>query len=332
MFLTKRFGNTSVYKLPGPIIIASASEIASTTPGAATQLDGLMYILCISVTLSYVTWGIFSLPSTNVPSFNSAHIVSLSKVAGITCPVMFNTSVLFFIPTDGDSNISFIAVKYISPKSTPLKASSLNLKLNNFFISSSWSERATMLPFISPYGRFSLFKSDIVTIAVILFVYFFKPFITVFIPFPPPITTTFGPSSYMVLLKINPLIFKFDFFPFLVNVVFASIRISNIRFCIYINPITIAVKPPTKDATIFIISFGLSIFASIILAIAKQVRQTPIKINNIHFFIFVFELNQLKNPFIKLSFYCYNIITSNSKSSLNFSFIVFCSASRVRNT
>ena len=39
-FLTKRFGKTFVYKLPGPIIIASASSIASITPGEGLQLDG----------------------------------------------------------------------------------------------------------------------------------------------------------------------------------------------------------------------------------------------------------------------------------------------------
>ena len=51
-FLTNRFGKTLVYKLPGPIIIASASEIASNTPGAGLQLDGLIYILSILATFS----------------------------------------------------------------------------------------------------------------------------------------------------------------------------------------------------------------------------------------------------------------------------------------
>ena len=40
--LTSKFGITFVYKLPGPITIASASLIASITPGAGIQLVGLM--------------------------------------------------------------------------------------------------------------------------------------------------------------------------------------------------------------------------------------------------------------------------------------------------
>ena len=41
---TNRFGITFVYKLPGPIIIQSAFRIASTTPGAGLQFDGLIVI------------------------------------------------------------------------------------------------------------------------------------------------------------------------------------------------------------------------------------------------------------------------------------------------
>ena len=44
---TKRLGITLVYKLPGPIIIASAFWIASITPGAGVQLDGLIKIRLI---------------------------------------------------------------------------------------------------------------------------------------------------------------------------------------------------------------------------------------------------------------------------------------------
>ena len=39
---TNKFGITLVYKLPGPITIASAFLIASNTPGAGTQFDGVI--------------------------------------------------------------------------------------------------------------------------------------------------------------------------------------------------------------------------------------------------------------------------------------------------
>ena len=122
-----------------------------------------------------------------------------------------------------------------------------------------------------------------------------------FNPFPPPITTTFGPSSYIVLLKIKPFIFKLAFFPFSVVVLFASINISKTLLCIYIKPTTIAVNPKTNSTTICIISFGLNTFDSNIFAKAKHVKHTPTSIKSIHLFIFVLELNQLKKPFIYFS-------------------------------
>lgn len=47
---TSRFGITFVYKLPGPNTIASASFIASITPGATLIFVGDMYILLILLT------------------------------------------------------------------------------------------------------------------------------------------------------------------------------------------------------------------------------------------------------------------------------------------
>ena len=49
---TNRFGITFVYKLPGPIIIPSASLIASITSGRALQFVGFKYTLFIFVNLS----------------------------------------------------------------------------------------------------------------------------------------------------------------------------------------------------------------------------------------------------------------------------------------
>ena len=41
-FFTNKLGITFVYKLPGPITIASASAIASNTPGAGLQFEGVI--------------------------------------------------------------------------------------------------------------------------------------------------------------------------------------------------------------------------------------------------------------------------------------------------
>ena len=65
---------TFVYRLPGPIIIASASFIVSNTPGAGTQFEGFIYILSILAIFSNTVSAILSFSSTIVPSFNSAHI------------------------------------------------------------------------------------------------------------------------------------------------------------------------------------------------------------------------------------------------------------------
>ena len=59
-----KFGITFVYKLPGPITIQSASFIASTTPGAGLQLDGLIVILFILVSFSDTTSGILDFSDT----------------------------------------------------------------------------------------------------------------------------------------------------------------------------------------------------------------------------------------------------------------------------
>lgn len=96
-FFTSRFGITFVYKLPGPIIIASAFFIASKTPGAGTQFDGFIYILFIFVTLSNTTSGIFSFSSTTIPFSSSAHMFISSNVTGNTLPVIFNMYLAFSI-------------------------------------------------------------------------------------------------------------------------------------------------------------------------------------------------------------------------------------------
>jgi len=56
---TNKFGITFVYKLPGPIIIPSASLIDSITSGNALQFVGLKYTLFIFVNLSYTVSAIF---------------------------------------------------------------------------------------------------------------------------------------------------------------------------------------------------------------------------------------------------------------------------------
>ena len=108
-FFTNRFGITLVYKLPGPITIASAFFIASSTPGAGIQFDGLIYILLILVTLSNTISGILSFSSTTIPFSSSAQIFTSSNVTGNTLPVIFKISLLFSIDSVKSPYNSFIA-------------------------------------------------------------------------------------------------------------------------------------------------------------------------------------------------------------------------------
>ena len=80
---TSKLGITFVYRLPGPIIIASAFCIASITPGAGEQLEGFINIRFILLTLSATISGILSLFVITVPSSNSAQISIGSNVTGI---------------------------------------------------------------------------------------------------------------------------------------------------------------------------------------------------------------------------------------------------------
>ena len=94
---TNKFGITFVYKLPGPIIILSASFIASKTPGAGLQFDGFKYTLFILVILSFTISGILSFSSTTYPFSSSAHICISSVVTGFTSPTILNIELLFSI-------------------------------------------------------------------------------------------------------------------------------------------------------------------------------------------------------------------------------------------
>ena len=94
---TNKFGITFVYRLPGPIIILSASLIASNTPGAGLQFDGFKYTLLIFVILSFTISGILSFSSTTYPLSNSAQIFISSDVTGITFPIILNIELLFSI-------------------------------------------------------------------------------------------------------------------------------------------------------------------------------------------------------------------------------------------
>ena len=106
-FLTNKFGKTFVYKLPGPIIIASASSMASITPGAGLQLDGEIYILFIASIFSETISGILSFLCIVVPSVNSAQIVISSKVTGKTLPTIFKTFLLFSTDSEKFPYFSF---------------------------------------------------------------------------------------------------------------------------------------------------------------------------------------------------------------------------------
>ena len=124
---TNKFGITFVYKLPGPITIASASAIASKTPGAGLQLVGFINILFILLILLVTSSSIFSLFSIIVPSSSSAHIFISSNVTGSTFPVIFNTSFDCFMDSAKSPYNSFIPNKYISPKERAFSFPVLNL-------------------------------------------------------------------------------------------------------------------------------------------------------------------------------------------------------------
>ena len=76
---------TLVYKLPGPITIASASSIASTTPGATLQFVGfinirfilLVFEFTISGILSYGLFVTFDAPNLAANGHDSDHVHGL---------------------------------------------------------------------------------------------------------------------------------------------------------------------------------------------------------------------------------------------------------------
>ena len=131
----------------------------------------------------------------------------------------------------------------------------INLPMSSFLSGAS----ATILSFISSKGNTvcnffldnvgSFPYSDTATIAVILFVYLFIPVSTVFSPAPPPITTTLGPFSYIVLSKINE--FTFTFFLFFILSSVASINNSIFLLFNIISPITIQTNPIANITTTF---------------------------------------------------------------------------------
>ena len=125
--LTSKFGITFVYKLPGPIIIPSASFIASITSGNALQFVGFRYTLFTFVSLSYTASAIFDFSSIKYPFSSSAHIFILSFVTGITFPKILNISLLSFTAFAVLPEMSFIAAKYKSENVTPFKVPVLNL-------------------------------------------------------------------------------------------------------------------------------------------------------------------------------------------------------------
>ena len=149
---TKRFGITLVYKLPGPITIASASSIASITPGATLQFVGLINIRLILLVFEFTISGILSLLSITVPSSSSAHIFIGSNVTGNTLPVIFNTFRVCSIDLAKSPHNSFIPNKYISPKDKFFNLPFENCIFISFSIVFSSFDNATKLSFISSNG------------------------------------------------------------------------------------------------------------------------------------------------------------------------------------
>ena len=99
-----------------------------------------------------------------------------------------------------------------------------------------------------------------------MLVYLFSPSNIVFNPLPPPITTIFGPCSYMFLLNISELMFTF-FLPEILSSV-ASTNNSIVLLFKYINPKITLVKPNVKNIIIFAACFNvIALLEIIILAI-----------------------------------------------------------------
>ena len=140
---TNKFGITFVYKLPGPSTIASASSMASITPGATLVLVGEINILFILLIFWLTISGILSLHSTTVPSSSSAHILICSSVTGRTFPVILSIFELSSTDAEKSPTASFIAVKYISPNFNPSNFGFLKVKFIKQSISFSFAASAT---------------------------------------------------------------------------------------------------------------------------------------------------------------------------------------------
>ena len=197
--MINKFGITLVYKLPGPIIIKSASFIASITSGKALHSAGSVNNRLIFPPAS----GIADSPCIIRPSSISAASFILSRVDGKTRPLIDKTFDDSFTALTISPVIEHKAVKKRFPKLCPFKPSPiLNLYWKSFVTKSSSSARAAIQFLISPGGRTpnsSLKRPELppssptVTTAVILFVILFIPFNSIDKPVPPPIATIFGP-------------------------------------------------------------------------------------------------------------------------------------------
>ena len=91
------------------------------------QLDGLINIRLILLTLSVTISGIFSLFVITVPSSNSAQISIGSNVTGSTFPVIFKTFFDCSIDAVKSPYSSFIAKRYISPNDRDFSFPFVNL-------------------------------------------------------------------------------------------------------------------------------------------------------------------------------------------------------------
>ena len=174
---TNKLGVILVYKLPGPMTIASASLIASNASFNGLASSGLILNSSILEFCLIASSGICDSPSTTLPFWNLAINCILSKVTGITFPVTASTELIFWTASSKLSDIPAIAAKNKLPKLWSFNLPSLNLYWSKSSIIGSVSANANIQFLISPGG--SIPKSSLntpepppssptVTIAVIL--------------------------------------------------------------------------------------------------------------------------------------------------------------------
>ncbi len=142
-----------MYRLPGPITIASALFIEFKTSSNGSTFFGSKWTLSIELFWSLTSLGIVDSPFTKFPFFKFATKVISSKVTGKTLPVIANISLILYTAVSKFPYRPFIAAINKFPKLCPLRAPSVNLYFITSSIVGSILANASKQFLISPGGN-----------------------------------------------------------------------------------------------------------------------------------------------------------------------------------